>query len=97
MPAYRWGWTYIPHLVHHPFYCYSYVFGCLTSLVCFEEYRWRKEGWVEKFVDFLRAGSSRSPMDLALTMGWDQRQKTFWERGLRSVSEWVDAFEESVP
>ena len=92
LPSYRWGWTYIPHFIHSPFYCYSYVFGCLVSIHFLEGYRSR-EG---EFPQLLRAGGSGTPQELLSRMGWDPTRKTFWEQALRSVEEWIDAFEKTL-
>jgi oligoendopeptidase F len=91
-PAYRWGWAYVPHFVHRPFYCYSYIFGYMLSVFLLERYRSAGRGVVEEMFTLLRTGSSRSPMEIVTEIGWDPKKTRSWEEGFRSIRSWVDAF-----
>ena len=81
----RW-WSYIPHFIHSPFYCYAYSYGQLLVLALFGLY---KSGKCKDFVDiytrFLSAGGSKSPSELVATFGFDIESSTFWEIGINEV------------
>jgi oligoendopeptidase F len=99
MPSgYRWGWAYIPHLVHRPFYCYSYIFGNLLSLILHEDYLEQGEGSFEKIIQLLNSGSSKAPMELLTEIGLNPGEEAFWERAFHYVArwiEWLDVHEEA--
>ena len=91
---YRWWWSYIPHFIHSPFYCYAYSFGELLVLALYELYREQGPDFVPKYLDLLAAGGSEAPATLLLRLGLDVGQPVFWQRGLgvlrRLVAEAVD-------
>jgi oligoendopeptidase F len=96
IPSYRWGWTYIPHFIHHPFYCYSYVFGYLVSVALIDAYSTEGRGFSTRFMELLAAGGSKAPLDLLAGMGFNPREKAFWEKAFQTISNWVDAYEEKI-
>jgi len=91
---YRWWWSYIPHFIHSPFYCYAYSFGELLVLALYELYREQGPDFVPKYLDLLAAGGSEAPATLLLRLGLDVGQPVFWQNGLgvlrRLVAEAVD-------
>ena len=90
----RW-WSYIPHFVHSPFYCYAYSYGQLVVLALFGLYKKSedKEKFVQTYIDFLSAGGSKSPRDLILSFGFDVNQKEFWDVGMGEVRNLLVEFE----
>jgi oligoendopeptidase F len=80
--GYRWWWSYIPHFIHSPFYCYAYSFGELLVLALYELYREEGETFVPRYLEMLAAGGSEAPPELLRRLGVDIRQREFWERGL---------------
>jgi oligoendopeptidase F len=79
---YRWWWSYIPHFIHSPFYCYAYGFGELLVLALYELYRERGQEFVPRYLDLLAAGGSDAPAALLARLGVDVRESSFWQRGL---------------
>lgn len=88
--GYRWGWSYIPHFIHTPFYCYSYVFGELLVLALYGMYREQGEAFVPEYTRLLERGGSATPAELLAPLGVDFRDAAFWQKGFRELSRLVE-------
>lgn len=86
---YRWGWSYIPHFIHTPFYCYAYVFGELLVLSLYRMYREEGAAFVPKYMELLKSGSSASPEVLLQRVGADITDAGFWQKGLDVLKDMV--------
>ncbi|MFN0053456.1 MAG: M3 family oligoendopeptidase [Planctomycetales bacterium] len=86
---YRWGWTYIPHFIHTPFYCYAYVFGELLVLSLYRMYREEGASFVPRYLQLLESGSSAPPEVLLQRLGADITDPAFWQKGLDVLREMV--------
>jgi oligoendopeptidase F len=86
---YRWWWSYIPHFVHTPFYCYAYGFGELLVLALYEIYRREGAAFVPKYLDLLAAGGSDSPAALLRPFGVDIADPAFWQLGLEPLTQMI--------
>jgi oligoendopeptidase F len=95
-PVYRWGWTHIPHFIHHPFYCYSYVFGNLLSLYLMRRYHEDRDFTLDVIIYMLRAGGSKDPLDLLSEGGIDPGEDTFYEVAFGYLGEMIDSFEAAI-
>jgi oligoendopeptidase F len=93
MPAYRWGWAQVPHFIHHPFYCYSYVFGNLVAIIFYQHFQNNGEDFSEKLISLYSAGGSRPPKEMLAQLGLDPGQKSFWEQAFRYIEQLIDALE----
>ena len=94
-PAYRWGWSYIPHFIHTRFYCYAYTFGQLLVLGLYQ--RWIEEGdaFVPRFLELLSKGGSEDPAKACEAVGI-KLDEDFWRAGHRAIEAMVKEFEEAV-
>lgn len=91
-PGYEMGWSYIPHFINTPFYCYSYVFGELLVLALYAMYREQGAAFVPGYIALLEAGGSQAPGDLLATFGVDANDPAFWQMGfneLRRLVNWA--------
>ena len=80
LPAYKWGWAYIPHFIHTPFYCYAYVFGELLVLALYQMYREEGAAFVPRYLELLESGSSAPPDVLLKKVGADIHDPAFWQK-----------------
>lgn len=87
-------WSYIPHFVHTPFYCYAYAFGELVVLALYAQYRKEGASFLPKYLQMLKAGGSLSPKDLMAQVGVDMTDPNFWQGGLNMLAKYVDMVEE---
>ncbi len=87
-------WSYIGHFIHTPGYVYAYAFGELLVLSLYGMYRQGSQGFVERYLDLLKAGGSRSPYELMEPFGIDLRDRGFWRQGLAVIEEMVEEAEE---
>lgn len=85
IPAYRWGWSYIPHFIHSRFYCYSYSFGELLTLALFQRYVDEGEAFVPGYLRLLESGGSQRPEHALAQLDIDINQPEFWSRGFRVI------------
>ncbi len=90
---YSLWWSYIPHFIHSPFYCYAYSYGQLLSLALFGLYKQNKKDFVPKYTKFLSAGGSQSPKDLVAIFGFDIEDSAFWANGINEVKNLLSEFE----
>jgi oligoendopeptidase F len=93
IPDYRWGWTYIPHFIHRPFYCYSYIFGNLLSAILYQNYRDKGGDFLEKIILLFSAGCSQAPLEMLAELGLDPGKKSFWAQAFQYVEGLIDALE----
>lgn len=89
---YKLWWSYIPHFIHSPFYCYAYSYGQLLSLTLFGLYKNGSDDFVDKYTEFLSLGGSKSPKDLVSIFGFDIEDDKFWEYGINEVKKILDEF-----
>ncbi|MBD5164856.1 M3 family oligoendopeptidase [Helicobacter sp.] len=82
---YRLWWSYIPHFIHTPFYCYAYSYGQLLVFALFGVYRLKPSEFVAKYEEFLSLGGSKSPKDLVGIFGLDIESDDFWQIGINEV------------
>jgi oligoendopeptidase F len=90
VPAYRWGWSYIPHFIHSRFYCYAYTFGELLVMALYQRYREDGPAFVPAYLDLLRAAGSDAPDLLLRRVGVDVDDPAFWDRGFTVLSSLLD-------
>ncbi len=57
-------WSYIPHFVDTPGYVYAYAYGHLLALSVYRRYEQEGDGFVDSYLELLKAGGSRPPEEL---------------------------------
>jgi oligoendopeptidase F len=88
----RW-WSYIPHFIHSPFYCYAYAFGALLVFALYRRYTEEGKTFVPKYLGLLAAGGSDAPERLLAELDIDLAAPGFWDGGIAVLDEWVDEAE----
>jgi oligoendopeptidase F len=78
-PRYQWGWSYIWHIFHKPFYCWSYVFGNLLAMVFYEIYREGGPHVLNDLIAIWSAGGSQAPLAMLKKMGLEPSAAWFWD------------------
>jgi oligoendopeptidase F len=96
VPAYRWGWSYIPHFIHSRFYCYAYVFGELLVLALYQRYRDEGAAFVPHYLELLAAGGSEAPDVLLSRLGFAIDDAAFWDRGFDVVQDLLAELEQTL-
>ena len=86
-------WSYIPHFVDAPGYVYAYAYGSLLALSVYRRYEEEGEGFVDSYLELLRAGGSRPPEELGRIVGVDLADPGFWSSGLDLVERQLEAAE----
>jgi oligoendopeptidase F len=94
-PGYEVFWSYIPHFIHAPFYVYAYAFGdCLVNSL-YALYEEAHAGFVEKYLDMLKAGGSKHHAELLAPFGLDASKPEFWQKGLSVIERMIDELEQA--
>jgi oligoendopeptidase F len=88
--GYEWGWSYIPHFINTPFYCYAYAFGELLVLALYGMYRRQGAGFVPKYKQLLASGGSQAPKAQLAALGIDIADPGFWQVGFDELARLVD-------
>ncbi len=80
-------WSYISHFLGTPGYVYSYAFGELLVLALYARYQQEGEAFVDKYINLLAAGGSRSPAELLAPFSIDLDDPGFWHGGLDIIEQ----------
>lgn len=80
--GYRWWWSYIPHFIGSPGYVYAYAFGELLTLALIQRYRAEGKAFVPRYIEMLRLGGSRSPVEVVGVTGIDLTDPGIWSSAL---------------
>lgn len=92
---YALWWSYIPHFIHSPFYCYAYAYAQLLVLAFYGLYKSNKcNNFKELYIKMLSLGGSVSPKELVSMFGFDIENKAFWEIGIKEIKKIINEFME---
>lgn len=91
--GYESWWSYIPHFMSTPGYVYAYTYGYLFALTIFRRYEQEGDALIEPYLDLLRLGGSRSPIELAKVVGLDLTDPAIWSTGIDALADEVDEAE----
>jgi len=91
---YEIWWSYIPHFIHSPFYCYSYSYAQLLVLTLYKLYKSGFENFEEKYIKFLSQGGSIPPKQQLEIFGVDIEDENFWQQGINAVKDLLNEFKE---
>jgi oligoendopeptidase F len=90
---YKLWWSYIPHFIHSPFYCYAYSYAQLLVLTLYQLYKEGFENFEEKYIKFLSQGGSLPPKKQFMELfNLDIEKEDFWEKGMNFVKEMLKEF-----
>ena len=93
---YKIWWSYIPHFIHSPFYCYSYSYAQLLVVSLYNLYKNGYENFEEKYIDFLKSGGSIAPKAQIAMFGKDIDDESFWLEGIESIRNMLNEFKKLV-
>ena len=86
-------WGYVGHFLR-PFYVYAYAFGELFTQSLFAVRERFGADFEPMYLDVLRAGGSKTAVELMAPFDLDPRSATFWDSGIAgSIQTWLDEAE----
>ncbi len=86
-------WSYVSHFLR-PFYVYAYAFGELFTQSLYAQRDQFGADFEPMYLDMLRAGGSKSAVELMQPFGLDPTDPSFWREGLAaSITTWLDEAE----
>jgi oligoendopeptidase F len=87
----KYGWSRIPHF-YRPFYVYKYATGYASAINISDRILSGEEGLLEKYLTFLKSGSSEYPLDLLRNTGVDLTKPEPIQHALTIFSNLVNEF-----
>jgi oligoendopeptidase F len=95
LPEMRWEWTMKAHyyIPNYRFYNYPYVFAQLFVFALYRLYKEQGEVFIPKMRKILSTGSSKSPKDLAIQLGFDLSSEDFWMKGIKQADDFLKQLE----
>ena len=91
---YEIWWSYIPHFIHSPFYCYAYSFAQLLVLTLYNLYKSGFENFEEKYISFLKQGGSIPPKKQLEMFNLNIEDENFWSEGIKAIKDMLEEFKE---
>jgi oligoendopeptidase F len=94
-PAFGITWSMIPHFYTN-FYVYQYATGISAALALSEQVLQGDTAACERYLDFLKAGSSSYPLDVLAKAGCDMRSPEPIHKALDVFEAYLTEFEQLV-
>lgn len=90
----QYVWAYIPHLFYTPFYVYQYATSFAASFKLYKNVCSEGQQAMDKYINLLRSGGSKYPVDQAKEAGVDFLQKETFMAVVERMDELVEKLEE---
>jgi oligoendopeptidase F len=90
LPEHRVDWARIGHIFFKPFYCYNYSLSAVAALACYRRYKQDGAAFVPRYLELLRSGSSRSPVETLALVDIDLADPATIEDALGYVATLLD-------
>ena len=89
----KYVWCYIPHMYYTPFYVYQYATSFAASFKLYKNVKEDKENGFTNYINLLKAGGSKYPIDEAKDAGVDFTKKDTFMAVVERMDELVDKLE----
>lgn len=86
-------WSRLPHL-YSPFYVYKYVVGFVSACIICGKLLSGDKGYKEKYLEFLKAGSSKSPLELLKLAEVDIMDPATYKQAFKLYELYIDELKE---
>ena len=90
----QYVWAYIPHLYYTPFYVYQYATSFASSFALYEKVKNGNEQDFENYVNLLRSGGSKYPIQQTIEAGIDLTNKETFMAVVHRMDDLVNQLEE---
>lgn len=87
----KYEWMRIPHL-YYDFYVYKYVIGLSCATYIVENIMNKKDGYIDKYLDFLKSGGSDYPANELKLAGIDITKPDVIESALKMFDNLIDEY-----
>ena len=91
----RYEWERIPHF-YYDFYVYKYATGLSAATVIVNNILSGKEGAVEDYIEFLKCGSKKSPLESLKMAGVDLTDKSVIDMALLEFKKVIDMYRNNI-
>ena len=89
----KYEWSRITHF-YRPYYVYKYATGFISACTIANKILANEEGYIDKYIKFLSAGSSVKPIELLKMVDVDITKKHTLDGAFKLYNELIDEFEE---
>ena len=91
----RYEWERVPHF-YYDFYVYKYATGLSAATVIVNNILSGKDGAVDNYIEFLKCGSKKSPLESLKIAGVDLTDKTVIDSALSEFKNVIDMYKECM-
>lgn len=85
-------WSYVPHF-HYNFYVYQYATSYIAAVALAEGITEKREGALERYLDFLKTGGTKPPVQLLQEAGVDMTSPEPIRAAMRLMNDVIDQIE----
>ena len=94
-PEIRYEWMRIPHF-YTPFYVYKYATGLICAICIVKDIMDQKDGFVDKYLTFLKSGSNQDVLDILKIVNIDLTTNEPYEKAFTFINECLEKLKKEV-